>query len=387
MASIFTCNIQAEGVRSLILVIPLSLYFISCNITVVSPHPPIFFTQRHKLTPCQKEMENLSTLTESTTTEFTLLGFSDIRELQILHFVAFLSIYLVALMGNLLIILIVAYDHQLHGPMYFFLVNLAVSDVCYISITIPKSMTASLTNIRLISFYECVFQVFLVITFAGVELSFLTVMAYDRYVAICHPLQYSMIMNWKACFQMAAASLISSAINATIHTVSTFRLQFCKFNIQQFFCNVPQLWMLSCTDPVVSQSLVIASAFTVALFCLLFILVSYGFIFSTVLKIQSAQGRHKVFSTCTPHLIVLSLFFTTAAFSYLRPKALSSPPADLMAAVLYTVLPPLVNPIVYSLRNKEIYGAMSKMSKKYTFHRVISCTFPKKFKFSGRETN
>ncbi|XP_062992744.1 olfactory receptor 14I1-like [Elgaria multicarinata webbii] len=317
-------------------------------------------------------MENQSSVTESAVKEFILLGFSDIRELQILHFWVFLFIYLAAIIGNFLIILIVAHDEQLHSPMYFFLANLSLSDTCYISTTVPKSIASALTNHSLISFTECVLQVFLILTLAGVELSFLTVMAYDRYMAICHPLQYSMIMNWKACFQMAAASWISSLINATLHTVSTFRLQFCKSNIKQLFCDIPQLWMISCTDPVVSQSLVIASTITVGLFCLLFILVSYGFIFSTVFKIQSSQGRYKVFSTCTPHLTVLSLFLTTAVFSYFRPKAWSSPPVDLFAAVLYTILPPVMNPIIYSLRNKEIHGAMSKMAKKwFGFYRGI----------------
>ncbi|XP_062992746.1 olfactory receptor 14C36-like [Elgaria multicarinata webbii] len=328
-------------------------------------------------------MENQSTTTEPTVTEFILLRFSDIRELQFFHFVVFLCIYLAAVIGNFLIILLVAYDHRLRSPMYFFLGNLSLSDACYISITVPKSMAASLTNSSQISFSECVSQVFLIVTFAGAELTFLTAMSYDRYVAICHPLQYRMIMNWKACLQMAAASWISSVIRATVHTVSTFRLQFCKFNIQQFFCDIPQLWMISCTDTSVNEWLVIADTFIMGLFCLLFILVSYGFIFSTVLKIQLAQGRHKVFSTCAPHLTVLSLFLTTAVFSYMRPKALSSPSVDLLAAVLYTVLPPLMNPIIYSLRNKEIHGAMSKMVKKwFGFNGMISCTFPKNINFS-----
>ncbi|XP_044279516.1 olfactory receptor 14C36-like [Varanus komodoensis] len=323
-------------------------------------------------------MGNQSTLEGSTVTEFLLLGFSEVREQQILHFVVFLSIYLATLMGNFLIILTVASDPQLHSPMYFFLVNLSLSDMCYISTTVPKSMAASLTNNRWISFSECVPQVFFIVTLAGAELSFLTVMAYDRYVAICHPLQYQLIMNWNTCFQMAAASWIGSVINATVHTVSTFRLEFCSSNIKQFFCDIPQLWLISCTDTVVNQWLVLAEIFSIILFCLLFILVSYGFIFSAVMKMQSAQGRCKVFSTCAPHLTVLSLFLSTSAFSYLRPKALSSPTVDMLAAILYTIMPPLLNPLIYSLRNKDIHRGMSKICKKlFGFRNMVSCISPK----------
>ncbi|XP_066485898.1 olfactory receptor 14C36-like [Tiliqua scincoides] len=305
--------------------------------------------------------------------EFFLLGFSDIRELQILHFLAFLSIYLAALMGNLLIVLTIIQNCHLHSPMYFFLLNLSFIDTCFISATVPNSMASSLMDNRGISFLGCVTQVFLVITFVGTELFFLTAMAYDRYVAICHPLQYAVIMNPHACLEIAAASWVTGSINGVVQTANTFRLHFCSSHIQQFFCDIPQLLIISCMDTTANEWLIMAGAFTVGSFCFLFILVSYGYIFSTVFKIQLAHGRQKAFSTCTPHLTVFCLFFSTAAFSYMRPKALSSPPVDLLAAVLYAMLPPLMNPIIYSLRNKEIQGAMWKMSKKrFRFHIVIS---------------
>ncbi|XP_054849903.1 olfactory receptor 14A16-like [Eublepharis macularius] len=308
---------------------------------------------------------------QTTVTEFFLLGFSEVREQQILHFVVFLSIYLAALMGNFLLILTVAQNQSLHSPMYFFLANLSLSDVCYISIAVPKSMVISMTNNKRISFSGCVMQIFSVVTCASAELTFLSVMAYDRYVAICHPLQYMIIMNWNACVQMAAASWIFSLMNAVLHTANTFRLQFCTSNIKQFFCDIPQLLMISCTDTTANMVVILIETIIVDSFCFVYILASYGFIFSAVFKIPSAQARYKAFSTCVPHLTVFCLFLSTAVFSYFRPKSLSSPQVDLLAAVLYTVLPPLLNPIIYSLRNKEMQMAMQKMSKKmFSFHLI-----------------
>ncbi|KAM6448957.1 olfactory receptor 14C36-like [Liasis olivaceus] len=303
-------------------------------------------------------------INQTTVTEFLLLGFSDLPELQPLHFIAFLFIYLVTLTGNILLIVTVAQHQKLHSPMYFFLVNLSFLDASYISTIVPKSIIDSLLNNRQISFPECITQAFWVLTFTGTELSILTVMAYDRYIAICYPLQYSLIMNWRACFQMAAASWACSAINGIVQIINTWRLHFCSSNvIEHFFCDIPQLLVLSCTDTTVNQGLLLAVAVFVGSFCFFFVFVSYAYIFSAVFKIQSIQARYKVFSTCTPHLTVFSLFVVTASFSYLRPKAWSSLPMDMMAAILYTVLPPLMNPIIYSLRNKDIKICLMKMLK------------------------
>nr|XP_060639216.1 olfactory receptor 14I1-like [Anolis sagrei ordinatus] len=298
---------------------------------------------------------------QSTVNEFILLRFFDTRELQILHFGVFLTIYLVALMGNIFIILTITYDHHLHNPMYFFLVNLSLVDLCLISVTVPKSMAISLTNDRRITFSGCAFQVFLVTTSVGAELSFLTVMAYDRYVAICLPLQYMRIMNLNFCLQITAASWVIVIVHALVQTISTFRLHFCTSNVKQFFCDMSQLWRISCTDTTLNKWLTFAIAVTVDSFCFFLIMISYGFIFSTVFKIQSSQGRRKVFYTCTPHLTVFSLFLSTAIFSYFRQQDLSSTPVDLLAAFLYAVLPPVMNPIIYSLRNKDIHQAAWKM--------------------------
>ncbi|XP_061447879.1 olfactory receptor 14C36-like [Rhineura floridana] len=298
-------------------------------------------------------------------TEFILLGFSAIRGLQILHFLLFLSLYLATLIGNFLIIIAVAQNSNLHAPMYFFLATLSSIDSCYVSTTVPKSMASSLINSNVITFSGCIAQVFLVVTCATAEFALLTVMAYDRFVAICHPLQYKLIMNWNACLQMAAASLLCSVTSAAVNTANTFRLYFCSSNIiEQYFCDIPQLLKISCTATEANEIITFAFAVSVGSFCFFFVFVSYGYIFSTVLKIPSVQGRYKVFSTCIPHLTLFCLFVSTAMFSYMRPKAFSSPSVDLLAAVLYTVLPPLMNPIIYSLRNKEMQTALWKIMKK-----------------------
>ncbi|XP_032091108.1 olfactory receptor 14A16-like [Thamnophis elegans] len=301
---------------------------------------------------------------ESIITEFLLMGFSDDHDMQILYFVIFFIIYLLSIMGNVLLIVAVVLNHHLHAPMYFFLVNLSFSDVCFISTIIPKAMAASLINNRQISYVGCAAQVFSVFTFGGSELSLLTVMAYDRYVAICHPLQYTQMMNWDACLQMVAASWISNLIHALLHTILTFRLNFCKYNlIEQFFCDVPHLQKISCTDTRINQILILVVAIIVDSFCSGLIFISYGYIFLAVLKVPSVEGRYKALSTCTPHLTVFSLFLISTLFAYMRPQSLSSQTLDLLSAVLYTVLPPLLNPLIYSFRNKDIQKAVWRMLK------------------------
>ncbi|XP_066486002.1 olfactory receptor 14A16-like, partial [Tiliqua scincoides] len=309
---------------------------------------------------------------QTSITGFLLLQFSDRRALQMLHFVSFLAIYLAALTGNILIISAVVQNQHLHSPMYFFLVNLSLVDICYISTTVPKSMANSLSNNSLISFSGCATQVFLVVALAGNEVGLLTVMAYDRYVAICNPLRYGLIMKWNYCFHMAAASWLSSVLFATAYTANTFRLHFCLSNvIKKFYCDIPQLLSISCSDTQTVTLQLFAVATISGSFCCGLIFVSYSYIFSAVFKIQSAQGRHKAFSTCTPHLTIFTLFVITGVLSYLRPRSWSSPPMDLVFAVFYSVLPPLLNPIIYCLRNREIQVALYEMSKKMgRFHIV-----------------
>ncbi|XP_065270466.1 olfactory receptor 14A16-like [Emys orbicularis] len=298
----------------------------------------------------------------TTVTEFLLLGFSDVRELQILHFVVFLVIYLAALVGNLLIITAVAFDHHLHTPMYFFLMNLSILDIGSISVPVPKSMANSLMNTKSISYSGCVAQVFFFMLFSSTDIALLTVMAYDRYVAICQPLHYERVMNRRACIQMAASAWISIFVYTALHTGNTFAMSFCGGNmVDQFFCEIPQLLKLACSDSYRSEAGAIAFSVCLGLGCFVFIVVSYVQIFTTVLRIPSEQGRHKALSTCLPHLTVVSLFFSTVGFAYLKPTSSSTSVLDLMVAVLYSVVPPMMNPIIYSMRNKEIKAALRKL--------------------------
>ncbi|XP_034646248.1 olfactory receptor 14A16-like [Trachemys scripta elegans] len=296
-------------------------------------------------------------------TEFLLLGFSDVRELQILHFMMFLVIYLAALTGNLLIITAIALDHHLHTPMYFFLMSLSILDLGTISVTIPKSMANSLMNTRSISYSGCVTQVFFLVFFAEADFALLTIMAYDRYVAICKPLHYETIMNRRACVQMAASAWISVILYYSLHTGNTFAITFCGGNmVDQFFCEIPQLLKLACSNSYLSEVGVIVFGVCLTLSCFVFIILTYVQILITVLRIPSKQGRHKAFSTCLPHFIVIFMFLSTATFAYMKPISSSPSGLDLVVAVLYSVLPSVMNPIIYSIRNKEIKDSLRKLT-------------------------
>ncbi|XP_067159195.1 olfactory receptor 14C36-like, partial [Apteryx mantelli] len=294
--------------------------------------------------------------------EFLFLAFADTRELQLLHFSLFLGIYLAALLGNGLIITAVACDHHLHTPMYFFLLNLSLLDLGLISTTVPKSMANSLRDTRAISYSGCAGQVFLVVFLVSAELSLLTVMAYDRFVAICRPLHYGTIMGSRACVRMAAAVWASGFLHALLHTGNTFSIPLCQGNVvDQFFCEIPQILKLSCSDSYLREVGLIVVSACLAFGCFIFIVLSYVHIFTVVLRIPSEQGRHKAFSTCIPHLAVVSLFISTDLFAYLKPPSLSSPALDLVVAVMYAVVPPAVNPLIYSMRNKELKDAPRKV--------------------------
>ncbi|XP_032062913.1 olfactory receptor 14J1-like [Aythya fuligula] len=298
----------------------------------------------------------------SSGSEFLLLAFADTRELQLLHFVLFLGIYLAALLGNGLILSAVACNHRLHTPMYFFLLNLALLDLGCISTTLPKAMANSLWNTRAISYQGCAAQVLFFVFFFGSEFSLLTIMAYDRYIAICKPLHYGSLVGSRACAQMAAAAWGSGFLNAVLHTATTFSLPLCQGNaVDQFFCEIPHILKLSCSDAYLRE--VRALVFTVSLFfgCFVFIVLSYVQIFRAVLRMPSEQGRHKAFPTCLPHLTVVSLFVSTAIFAYLKPPSISYPSLDLVVALLYSVVPPALNPLIYSMRNQEVKDAVRKL--------------------------
>ncbi|XP_067164873.1 olfactory receptor 14A16-like [Apteryx mantelli] len=294
--------------------------------------------------------------------EFVLLGFADTQELRLLHFSLFLGIYLAAFLGNSLIITAIACDHRLHTPMYFFLFNLSLLDLGSISTTVPKSMANSLWNTRTISYSGCAAQVFLFVFFISAEYYLLTVMAYDRFVAICRPLHYGTLMGSRACAKMAAAAWASGFLHAVLHTANTFSVTFCQGNVvEQFFCEIPQILKLSCSDSYLREVGVIVVSICFALGCFVFIVLSYVQIFTAVLRIPSEQGRHKAFSMCLPHLAVVSLFLSTSFFAYLKPHSASSTLLDLAVAILYSMLPPAVNPLIYSMRNKELRDALKKL--------------------------
>ncbi|XP_066840957.1 olfactory receptor 14C36-like [Anser cygnoides] len=295
----------------------------------------------------------------SSVSEFLLLAFADTRELQLLHFGLFLGIYLAALLGNGLILTAVACDHRLHTPMYFFLLNLALLDLGCISTTLPKAMVNALWDTRAISYQGCAAQVFFFVFLVGAEYWFLTIMAYDRYVAICKPLHYGSLVGSRACAQMAAAAWGSGFLYSVLHTTTTFSLPLCQGNaVDQFFCEIPQILKLSCSDAYLREVGALVCSVSLAFGCFVFIVFSYVQIFRAVLSIPSKQGRHKAFSTCLPHLAVVSLFLSTVMFAYLKPPSISSPSLDLVVAVLYSVVPPALNPLIYSMRNQELKHAL-----------------------------
>ncbi|XP_068025038.1 olfactory receptor 14A16-like [Melanerpes formicivorus] len=299
----------------------------------------------------------------SSITHFLLLPFPGTRQLQLLHFCLFLAIYLAALLGNGLIITTIAWHHHLHTPMYFFLLNLALLDLGAISTTVPKSMANSLRDTRDISYAGCVLQLFFFIFLMSAEYFLLTVMSYDRYVAICRPLHYETLLGSRVCLHLAAAAWVCGFLHALLHTANTFSLPLCQGNaVDQFFCEIPQILKLSCSTSYLRELwLLVLSA---CLYCVyfVFIVVSYVQIFRAVLRIPSQQGRHKAFATCLPHLAVVSLFLTTLILAHLKPSSVSFPSLDLVLAVLYSVVPPAVNPLIYSLRNQDLKDALRKMT-------------------------
>ncbi|XP_040549588.1 olfactory receptor 14C36-like [Gallus gallus] len=298
----------------------------------------------------------------SSVSEFLLLALADTRQLQLLHFWLLLGIYLAALLGNGLISTAVACDHRLHTPMYFFLLNLALLDLGCISTTLPKAMANALWHTRAISYAGCAAQVFFFVFFISAEYSLLTIMSYDRYVAICKPLHYGTLLGSRACATMAAAAWGTGLLYSLLHTANTFSLPLCQGNaVDQFFCEIPHILKLSCSKSYLREVGLIVISALVLLGCFAFILFSYVQIFRAVLRMPSEQVWHKAFSTCLPHLAVVSLFLSTVVFAHLKPFSISSPSLDLVVSFLYSVVPPTLNPIIYSMRNQDIKHALRKV--------------------------
>lgn len=301
--------------------------------------------------------ENLTSISE-----FFLLGLSDQPEEQLVLFGLFLFMYLVTLAGNLLIILAIITDAQLHTPMYFFLANLSLSDACFVSTTVPKMLTNILTQNQIISYAGCLSQLYFFMMFVMLEAFLLAVMAYDRYVAICHPLHYIMVMSPRLCLLLASTCWIMNALHSLLHTLLMNNLNFCAdHEIPHFFCDINPLLSLSCTEPFINELVIFTVGGLAGLVCVLALIISYTYIFSTILKIPSAQGKRKAFSTCSSHLSVVSLFFGTSFCVYFSPPSSRSARKGSVASVMYTVVTPMLNPFIYSLRNKDIKYALRKL--------------------------
>ncbi|XP_069468396.1 olfactory receptor 2D3-like [Ambystoma mexicanum] len=297
---------------------------------------------------------------QSFVTEFVLTGLSKDPVVQVILFVLFLFIYLTSLMGNLLIITVTQMDSCLHTPMYFFLSNLSFLDITYTSIIVPKMLALFLSTRKTISYIGCMTQVYIYLFLGETECLLLVVMAYDRYVAICNPLRYAVIMSKMACFKMAGISWMCGLVISLTDIVITLKLPFCGPNqIDHFFCEIPVLLKLACADILLNEVVMVAGGSFLLLIPLTLILISYFRIISTILRMQSVESRHRAFSTCGSHLIVVSIFYGTAMYMYMRPRSKNSA-SDKAFSVFYTIITPMINPLIYSLRNKDVKRAIKK---------------------------
>ncbi|XP_032077305.1 olfactory receptor 1019-like [Thamnophis elegans] len=304
---------------------------------------------------------------QTTVTEFILVGFMDHPELQIPLFIFFLLIYLITLVGNIGIIILTKIDTRLYTPMYFFLRNLSIVDISLSTTIAPKLLTTLVMEHSTISFTGCTAQFFFFAIFVTTEACLLAVMAYDRFIAICYPLHYFVVMSKKLCILLVIAAYACGFVNSTAHTIVIFNLNFCNSNtINHFFCDVPPLLPLSCSDTQIAHfvNFILSTAFGGTTF--LTVLISYIAIVIAILKISSAQGRYKAFSTCASHLTTVTIFFGTIIFMYVGPGSNFSLDKDKIISVFYTLIISSLNPLIYSLRNREVKHAFSRMLDKIT---------------------
>ncbi|XP_019375887.1 PREDICTED: olfactory receptor 1052-like [Gavialis gangeticus] len=301
--------------------------------------------------------------------EFILLGFTDHPDLKISLFILFLLIYLLTLMGNLGIIVLINVDPVLQSPMYFFLNNLSFIDICYSSIITPRMLYDFLVKGKNISYSACAIQMWFFTLYATVECYILAVMAYDRFMAICKPLLYTVAMTKRFCVQLVAVSYLMALVNALVHTSCTFRLLFCGPNeISSYFCDIPQLLHLSCSNNYTSQVVLYVFSSFVVVGNGMIVLISYAYIVTTILKMRASTGRHKTFSTCASHLAAVVLYYGTLTFIYVQPGGMDAVEQDKLVSVFYTIVIPMLNPLIYSLRNKEVKNAMRKQIGRFFFH-------------------
>ncbi|XP_004585540.2 olfactory receptor 5AN6 [Ochotona princeps] len=301
----------------------------------------------------------------TTVTRFILLGFSEFPKLTFVLFSAFLGIYLMTVSWNVSLITLIRMDSHLHTPMYFFLSNLSFLDISYISTTVPKMLADFLQKHKFISFMGCTLQYFFFSGLGLTECCLLAAMAYDRYVAICSPLLYTAIMSPTLCVKMVVGSWITGFLGSSVQLCALLQLNFCGPNvINHFFCDLPQLLILSCSGIFFFQVLIFVMTVIFGLLSSLVIMISYGYIVATILKITSVEGRSKAFNTCASHLTAVTLFFGSGIFVYLFPNSGDSLSQNKLASILYTVLIPMLNPLIYSLRNKEIKDALNRWKKR-----------------------
>ncbi|XP_069928071.1 olfactory receptor 5K1 [Oryctolagus cuniculus] len=297
--------------------------------------------------------------------EFILTGFTDKPELTSLFFVVFFVIYLVTIVGNLGLMILISKERCLHTPMYMFLGNLALVDSCCASAITPKMLENFLSKDTMISLYECMLQFYFLCTVETADCFLLAAMAYDRYVAICSPLQYHTRMSKKLCVQMIIGAFIAGNLHSMIHVGLLFRLAFCASNhIHHFYCDILPLYRLSCVDPYVNELVLFIFSGSIQVFTIGSVLISYLYILFTIFKMKSKEGRAKAFSTCASHFLSVSLFYGSLFFMYVRPNLLEEGDKDIPAGVLFTIVVPLLNPFIYSLRNKEVVSVLRKILKK-----------------------
>ncbi|DAA13922.1 TPA: olfactory receptor, family 8, subfamily A, member 1-like [Bos taurus] len=307
-------------------------------------------------TPSQRRMaEN-----HSTVTEFILGGLTNQPEFQLPLLFLFLGIYSVTMIGNLGMITVICLNPQLHTPMYYFLSNLSLVDLCYSSVITPKMLVNFVSEKNIISYAGCMAQLYFFLVFVIAECYMLTVMAYDRYVAICRPLLYNIIMSHRVCSLLVAGVYAIGFIGSTIETGLMLKLSYCDFLISHYFCDILPLMMLSCSSTYDTEMTVFVLAGFDIVVTSLTVLISYAFILSSILHISTTGGRAKAFSTCSSHLVAVGMFYGTTAFMYLKPSTASSLAQENMASVFYTTVIPMLNPLIYSLRNKEVKAAMQK---------------------------
>ncbi|XP_061445847.1 olfactory receptor 5V1-like isoform X3 [Rhineura floridana] len=301
---------------------------------------------------------------ETDLTEFIILGFKNLQEAHLLLFNGFLITYLFTVLWNTFIVVMTLVDQRLRTPMYFFIGNLSFLDICYTTTTIPQMLAHLLSERSTISYMGCVLQVYFFFSFVGTECLLLAVMAFDRYVAICNPLRYTLIIGKEICLQLATACWAGGFLNSVVHTTFAFQLPFCgKNHLDAFYCDIPPLLKLSCRDTSLNQILLSIGLF-IAWTPLLCILLSYTYIISTVLNMHSSEGRQKAFSTCSSHLTVVLLYYGSSIFTYLNSNNSHSSNHARLVSVIYTVLTPLLNPIIYTLRNKDVKKAWKSMIRK-----------------------